>query len=72
MQNFCLAKGDFKNFKKNNKLEKYIIFSSEFQINLFNEVNELFLDATFKTAPKDWHQSFNIFGYIKYKIFIFL
>ena len=28
---FCLAKSEFINFKKNNKLVKYIIFGSEFQ-----------------------------------------
>ena len=25
-QNYCIAKGEFINFKKNNKLEKYVIF----------------------------------------------
>ena len=36
---------------------------SEFQINFFSEVNELFVDGTFKVAPKNWYQLLNIFGY---------
>ena len=38
---------------------------SEFQINFFSEVNELFVDGTFKVAPKNWYQLLNIFGYDK-------
>ena len=38
---------------------------SEFQINFFNEVSELFVDGTFKVAPKNWYQLLNIFRYDK-------
>ena len=65
----CISKGEFINFKKNKKLEKYIIFSSQFQLKLYNEVDELFIDGTFKIAPKNWLQLINIFGYIKKKKF---
>ena len=60
-ENYCIEKGEFINFEKNNKLEKYVIFASDFQLNLFNDVNELFSDATFKVAPPDWFQLLNIF-----------
>ena len=38
---------------------------SEFQINYFQEISELFIDGTFKVAPKNWYQLLNIFGYDK-------
>ena len=63
-QNFCLCKGEFINFKKE-KIEKFVIFSSEFQINLFTEIDELFLDSTFKICPPNWYQLLNFFGFIK-------
>jgi hypothetical protein len=64
---FCIYKGDFINFHKNNKLERDIIFSSQLQLNLFKEINELYIDGTFKVSPKNWFQLLNIFGYIKNK-----
>ena len=67
-----LCKGEFINFKKENILEKYVVFSSEFQINLFTEIDELFLDSTFKICPSNWYQLLNFFGYIKKKNFIYL
>ena len=36
---------------------------SEFQINYFNEISEIFIDGTFKVAKKNWYQLLNIFGY---------
>ena len=62
---FCPAKGEYINYRKNNKLEKYVIFMSEFQINYFTEIEEIFIDGTFKVAPKNWYQLLNIFGYNK-------
>ena len=38
---------------------------SEFQINFFNEVSELFVDGTFKVAHKNWYKLLNIFRYDK-------
>ena len=64
-ESFCISKGEFINFKKNKNLEKYIIFASQFQLKLYNEVDQLFIDGTFKVAPKEWLQLINIFGYIK-------
>lgn len=66
---FCLAKGEFINYNKKNIVEKYIIFGSLFQLNLFKEIDELFIDGTFKVAPKNWYQLLNIFAYIKNKNF---
>mgnify|MGYP006873078274 CR=1 FL=1 len=64
---FCISKGEFINFSKNKKLERYIIFASQFQLKLYNEVDELFIDGTFKVAPKNWLQLINIFGFIRKK-----
>ena len=62
-QNFFPFKGEFINYKKNKKLEKFIIFMSEFQINLFTNVTEIFIDGTFTIVPKNWYQLLNIFGF---------
>ena len=45
---FCLAKGEFFNFKKSYKLEKYVIFGSQFQLNFYGEVQEIFIDVKYK------------------------
>ena len=50
-------------------MERYIIFSSQFQLNLYKEVDEIFIDGTFKIVPKNWYQLLNIFGFIKSKNF---
>ena len=49
---FYVSKGEFINITKNRKLERYVIFSSEFQINLFGEIDTLYLDSTFKFVRK--------------------
>ena len=38
---------------------------SEFQIIFFSQISEIFIDGTFKVAPKNWYQLLNIFGYDK-------
>ena len=43
---------------------------SEFQINFFQNVDELFIDGTFKVAPKNWFQLLNIFGYEKKEFYM--
>ena len=50
--------------KNKNKLEKYIIFTSKFQINLLNKCEQLFFDGTFKTCPKTFYQIINVAGYL--------
>lgn len=47
------------------RVEKYVIYMSEFQINFFTQIEDLFIDGTFKIAPKNWYQVLNIFGYNK-------
>lgn len=68
-QNYCIGKVEFINYEKNNKLEKYVIFASDFQLNLFSDLDEIFIDATFKVALRNWCRLLNIFGYIKNKKF---
>ena len=43
---------------------------AEFQINFFQNVDELFIDGTFKVAPKNWFQLLNIFGYEKKEFYM--
>ena len=63
---FCPAKESFINYKTN-KLEKIVYFTSIFQIKLLPESEEIFIDGTFKMAPKNYYQILNIWGYIKNK-----
>ena len=50
--------------KNKNKLDRYIIFSSKFQINLINKCKQLFYDGTFKACPKSFYQIINVAGYL--------
>ena len=50
--------------KNKNKLDRYIIFSSKFQINLINKCKQLFYEGTFKTCPNSFYQNINIVGYL--------
>ena len=60
---FCLSKGEFINFRYKNWLEKYVIFTSLYQLKMFDDCDEYYADGTFKSAPKGWYQLFNIWGY---------
>ena len=66
-ENFCISKGEFINFNKNNKLERYIMLARPFQLNLYTEIKDIFIDGTFKVEPKSWYQLLNIYGYIENK-----
>jgi hypothetical protein len=69
IESFCISKGEFINFQKGEKLEKYVLFSFEFQLNMFDQIDNLFIDGTFKIIPKNWYQLVIIFDYIKKKNF---
>ena len=52
---FCLSNGKFINIRYKNRLEKYIIFSSLYQLKMGLVCNEYFVDGTFKSAPKGYY-----------------
>ena len=52
------------NLEKNNVLEKYIIFTSSFQIKLLPKCTQIFIDGTFKCCPKEYYQIVNISGFL--------
>lgn len=56
---FCLSKKEFINLTKN-KEEKYIIFSTLFQIKIFAKSKLIYIDATFRSSPKKYYQTLNI------------
>ena len=49
---FCLSKGEFINLRYKNRLEKYVIFTSLYQLKMFDDCDEYYADGTFKSAPK--------------------
>ena len=61
---FCHKYVNFINYKKN-RIERYIIFTSNFQLNLLTKADQLFVDSTFKSSPKNYYQILNIAGYFK-------
>ena len=61
---FRLAKGKFVNLRYKNRAEKYIIFTSLYQLKLSGNSDDFFIDGTFKSSPKSYYQLLNIFGYI--------
>ena len=60
----CYKYTNIINIKKNNKTEKYIIFSSKFQMNLLKKESQIFIDGTFKISPIGYYQIINIAGFI--------
>ena len=58
--NMCYKYAKLINPRKNNSLEKYIIFSSKFQMNLLKKSKQIHIDGTFKSCPKTFYQILNI------------
>ena len=61
----CYKYVNFINPKKNNIMEKYIIFTSKFQINLLTKYKQIMIDGTFKSCPKKFYQIINFAGYLE-------
>ena len=59
---FCYKYINQINIEKN-KLEKYIIYTSTFQLNLLTKCTQIHIDGTFKSCPKGFYQILNIAGY---------
>ena len=47
---FCLAKSEYLN-PQTNQIEKYLIYSTDFQLNLFTSSKHVYIDGTFKCVP---------------------
>ena len=60
---FCFKSVEMINPEKNYKLDKYIIFTSNFQLNLIPKFKQLLIDGTFKSCPRGFYQIINIAGY---------
>lgn len=67
---FCPVKEAFIN-PKTKKLERIILFSTLFQINLFSECKELFIDGTFKMVPQKYYQILNFLGFLSQKKYMY-
>ena len=66
---FCPVYNKFINHCKKNRLESFIIITSFFLLKFLMNISHLFIDATFKIAPKNYYQILNIIGYDKTKNF---
>ena len=56
---FCYKYINQINIEKN-KLEKYIIYTSTFQLNLLTKCTQIHIDGTFKSCPKGFYQILTI------------
>ena len=57
--NFCYEYSKFLN-PNNNREEKFIIYTTIFQLNKLAVSDLIFIDATFRTSPKHFYQMLNI------------
>ena len=61
----CYKYTNLINIEKNNKNDKYIIFSSKFQMNLTKkQVKYLLMGHSFKRSLKGYYQTINICAFI--------
>ena len=60
----CYKYSNVINLDKNYRLEKYIIFTSSFQIKLLKKCTQIYLDGTFKSCPKGYYQILNFSGFL--------
>ena len=60
----CYKYNNLINLEKNNKLEKYIIFTSKFKVKLIQKCTQIYIDGTFKSCPKNYYQIVNIGGFL--------
>ena len=54
------------NMEKKNRLKKYVIFTSSFQIKNISKCTQIYIDGTFKLCPKGYYQIINIGGFLPY------
>lgn len=54
------------NIQKNLKLDKYIIFTSKFQMNILKKGTQVFIDGTFKIYPVGYYQVINWWFFARY------
>jgi len=63
--NFCWKDAVILNPSKKYIDEKCIIFTTNFQMNLMTKCKQIYIDGTFKSAPKKFYQILNFAGYYK-------
>ena len=59
----CFKLVEMINPEKNNKLDKYVIFTTKFQLNMIPKCKQLLIDGTFKSCPRGYYQIINIAGF---------
>ena len=62
---FCFAIKKIINPNKNNRQEKFIIFTSLYQIQNFIQSNDIYIDINYKICPNGYYQILNIISYNK-------
>ena len=60
---FCFTIKKIINTNKNNRQEKFIIFTSVHQIKFFSNSTEIYIDINYKICPSGYYQILNIISY---------
>ena len=58
---FCFSNNVILNYESK-KQEKYILFTSIFQLRKITDCEQIFMDGTFYSCPKNYYQLYNIIG----------
>jgi len=58
---FCFSNNIILN-EESKRQEKYILFTSIFQLKKINDCEQIFMDGTFYSCPKNFYQLYNIIG----------
>ena len=61
---FCHIRKAIINYRKN-RMETFLVFTTIWQLKMLTKTTYLFIDATFKTAPRGFYQTLNIMGFIE-------
>ena len=56
----CYKYANILNPQKNNQLEKYLIFTIIFQMNMLKKCKQIHIDGIFKSCPRSFYQILNI------------
>ena len=58
---FCFCINSYLNEEKN-RVEKFVLFTTQFQLRKFKDCLQIFMDGTFYASPKKYYQLYNIIG----------
>ena len=62
--NLCYKYVNTINMDNKEKLDRYVIFTTKFQMNMIKKCTQIFIDGTFKSSPWGFYQILNFSGFL--------